>query len=83
MVADRRELLNRVDSVRDSSTIDATDDFGFAVVDDWVHANDLHTTMLGLMGIDHEELTYLFDGRYRRLTDVGVQNNFAPRLVKG
>jgi len=35
------------------------------------------------MGIDHEELTYLFEGRYRRLTDVGGQNNLAPRLVRG
>jgi uncharacterized protein (DUF1501 family) len=64
-------------------TIGATDDFGFAAVDDKVHVNDLHATMLGLMGIDHEELTYLFEGRYRRLTDVGGQNNLAPRLIRG
>jgi len=64
-------------------TIGATDDFGFAAVDDKVHVNDLHATMLSLMGIDHERLTYLFDGRYRRLTDVGGQNNLAPRLVRG
>jgi len=41
------------------------DDFGFAAVDDKVHVNDLHATMLGLMGVDHEKLTYLFEGRYR------------------
>lgn len=64
-------------------TIGATDDFGFAAVDDKVHVNDLHATMLDLMGIDHEHLTYLFEGRYRRLTDVGGQNNLAPRLVRG
>jgi len=64
-------------------TIGATDDFGFAAVDDKVHVNDLHATMLGLMGIDHKELTYLFEGRYRRLTDVGGQNNLAPRLIRG
>lgn len=64
-------------------TIGATDDFGFAAVDDKVHVNDLHATMLDLMGIDHEQLTYLFEGRYRRLTDVGGQNNLAPRLVRG
>jgi len=63
-------------------TIGATDDFGFAAIDDKVHVNDLHATMLGLMGIDHEELTYLFQGRYRRLTDVGGQNNLAPRLIR-
>lgn len=64
-------------------TIGATDDFGFAAVDDKVHVNDLHASMLGLMGINHEELTYLFEGRYRRLTDVGGQNNLAARLVCG
>jgi len=69
--------------VRGGKTIGATDDFGFAAVDDKVHVNDLHATMLGLMGIDHEELTYLFEGRYRRLTDVGGQNNLAARLVQG
>ena len=64
-------------------TIGATDDFGFAAVEDKVHVNDLHATMLGLLGIDHEELTYFFEGRYRRLTDVGGENNLAPRLVRG
>jgi hypothetical protein len=64
-------------------TIGATDDFGFAAVEDKVHVNDLHATMLGLLGIDHEQLTYLFEGRYRRLTDVGGENNLATRLVRG
>ena len=68
--------------IRGGKTIGATDDFGFAAVEDKVHVNDLHATMLGLMGIDHEELTYLFEGRYRRLTDVGGQNNLAARLVR-
>ena len=63
-------------------TIGATDDFGFSAVDDKVHVNDLHATMLGLMGLDHERLTYLFEGRDRRLTDVGGQNNLAERLVR-
>ncbi|MEE3371218.1 MAG: DUF1501 domain-containing protein [Planctomycetota bacterium] len=63
-------------------TIGATDDFGFSAVEDKVHVNDLHATMLGLMGLDHERLTYLFEGRDRRLTDVGGQNNLAARLVR-
>ena len=63
-------------------TIGATDDFGFSAVEDKVHVNDLHATMLGLMGLDHERLTYLFEGRERRLTDVGGQNNLAARLVR-
>lgn len=64
-------------------TIGATDDFGFNAVEDKVHVNDLHATMLGLMGMDHEELTFLFEGRDHRLTDVGGHNNLAPRLVRG
>ena len=69
--------------IRGGKTIGATDDFGFAAVEDKVHVNDLHATMLGLLGIDHEELTHYFEGRYRRLTDVGGQNNLAARLVRG
>ena len=63
-------------------TIGTTDDFGFAAVEDKVHVNDLHATMLGLMGIDHKALTYLFEGRYRRLTDVGGDNNLVKRLTR-
>ncbi|MGB0775514.1 MAG: DUF1501 domain-containing protein, partial [Akkermansiaceae bacterium] len=48
----------------------ATDDFGFAAVEDKVHVHDLHATMLHLLGFDHEELTYRFSGRDFRLTDV-------------
>ena len=59
--------------------IGATDDLGFRAVDDKVHVHDLHATMLTLLGLDHERLTYLFEGRERRLTDVGGQNNLAAR----
>ncbi len=48
----------------------ATDDFGYNAVKDIVHVNDLHATILHLMGIDHEKLTYKFQGRDFRLTDV-------------
>jgi uncharacterized protein (DUF1501 family) len=48
----------------------ATDDFGYNAVKDIVHVNDLHATILHLMGIDHEKLTYQFQGRDFRLTDV-------------
>jgi len=68
--------------VAGGSTIGATDDFGFNAVEDKVHVNDLHATMLGLLGIDHEELSYYFEGRMHRLTDVGGQNNLARRLVR-
>jgi hypothetical protein len=48
----------------------ATDDFGWHAVRDKVHVHDLHATILHLMGIDHEKLTYRYSGRDYRLTDV-------------
>ncbi len=47
-----------------------TDDLGWNIVADPVHVNDLHATMLHLFGIDHKRLTYRFQGRDFRLTDV-------------
>ncbi|GDX94937.1 sulfatase [Planctomycetia bacterium] len=54
-----------------------TDDFGFNVVEDPVHVHDLNATLLHLLGFDHTKLTYRFQGRDYRLTDVHGQ------LVKG
>ena len=48
----------------------ATDEFGFAAVENKVHIHDLHATILHLMGLDHEELTFRYSGRDFRLTDV-------------
>ena len=48
----------------------ATDDIGMAAVDGRMHINDLHATLLALMGIDHERLTYRYEGRDFRLTNV-------------
>jgi len=48
----------------------ATDEFGFKAVENRVHVHDLHATMLHLMGLDHEKLTYRYSGRDFRLTDV-------------
>lgn len=48
----------------------STDELGFQAVDDKVHMHDLHATILHLMGIDHEQLTYRYAGRDFRLTDV-------------
>jgi len=47
-----------------------TDEFGYLAVQDRVHMHDLHATLLHLMGIDHERLTYRYAGRDFRLTDV-------------
>ncbi len=48
----------------------ATDDLGFVAIEDRVHVHDLHATILHLMGMDHEKLTYRYSGRDFRLTDV-------------
>ena len=48
----------------------ATDDYGFFAAKDKVHIHDLHATVLALLGLDHERLTYRYDGRDFRLTDV-------------
>jgi hypothetical protein len=47
-----------------------TDDFAFNVVKDKVHVHDLNATLLHLLGFDHTKLTYRFQGRDFRLTDV-------------
>ncbi len=48
----------------------ATDEFGYQAVQDRMHVHDLHATLLHLMGLDHERLTYRYSGRDFRLTDV-------------
>ena len=57
--------------VKPGTIVGATDDIGFAAVEDKAHVNDLHATILHLMGLDHKRLTYLHNGRDERLTDVG------------
>jgi uncharacterized protein (DUF1501 family) len=56
--------------VKRGATVGRTDDLGFNVVEDRVHVHDLHATLLHLLGFDHEKLTYRFQGRDFRLTDV-------------
>jgi hypothetical protein len=53
------------------SVIGATDDFGEHAVQERHHLQDIHATMLHLMGLDHELLTYYHGGRLKRLTDTG------------
>jgi hypothetical protein len=55
----------------------ATDEFGWNAVEKKVHVHDLHATLLHLLGIDHERLTYRYSGRDYRLTDV------SGNVVKG
>ena len=56
--------------IKPGITYGATDEFGYNIADDRVHVHDLHATILHLLGIDHERLTYKYQGRYYRLTDV-------------
>jgi hypothetical protein len=63
--------------VRPGITYGETDDFSYNIVKDPVHVHDFQATLLHLMGIDHERLTYKFEGRRFRLTDV------EGKVVKG
>ena len=56
--------------VKGGLTFGATDEFGYYAVKDKVHMHDLHATILHLLGLDHERLTYRYAGRDFRLTDV-------------
>lgn len=67
--------------IRGGQAIGATDELGFRAVQKPIHVHDLHATILGLLGLDHERLTYLFEGRVRRLSDIGGQNHFTRQLV--
>ena len=56
--------------VKPGMTYGETDDFSYNIAENPVHVHDLHATMLHLLGIDHKRLTYRFQGRDYRLTDV-------------
>ncbi|GIW81135.1 MAG: sulfatase [Gemmatales bacterium] len=56
--------------IKGGTVYGATDEFGFAAVENKVHVHDLHATILHLLGFDHEKLTYRYAGRDFRLTDV-------------
>ena len=67
--------------IRGGRIIGATDELGLRAVKDLVHVHDAHATILSLLGLDHQKLTYLFQGREHRLTDVGGSNDLAARLI--
>ena len=56
--------------VKGGTAYGATDEFGFAAVENRVHVHDIHATILHLMGLDHTRLTWFHQGRDERLTDV-------------
>jgi hypothetical protein len=55
------------------TTVGVTDEFGFGAAEDRLHVHDLQATILHLLGLDHTRLTYRFQGRDFRLTDIGGQ----------
>jgi uncharacterized protein (DUF1501 family) len=57
--------------VKAGANYGATDEYGLRAVEGRMHVMDLHATLLALMGLDHEQLTYRYAGRDFRLTDVG------------
>ena len=65
--------------IKGGQTLGQTDELGFNVVEDKVHVHDLHATILHLLGFDHKKLTYRFQGRDFRLTD--VQGEVVRRLL--
>ncbi len=60
--------------VKGGQAIGATDEFGLRAIKQRISVNDFHATILDLLGLDHEELTYLHNGRDERLTDVAGQS---------
>lgn len=67
--------------VKGGRIVGATDEFGFRATQDPVHINDLHSTILRLLGLDHKKLTFLFEGRQMRLTDVKGEDDIAAQLL--
>jgi hypothetical protein len=65
--------------VKGGQVIGKTDELGWNVVEDPIHINDLHATILHLFGMDHKRLTYKFQGRDFRLTDVA--GNVVSKLL--
>ena len=65
--------------VKGGTTYGASDEVGFRAAEDRVHLNDLHATILHLLGIDHEKLTYRHAGRDFRLTDVA--GNVVKKII--
>jgi len=69
--------------VKGGQVIGATDEIGLRATQDPIHVHDLHASILALLGLDHEKLTYPFQGRDFRLTDVHGSTALAKRLLRG
>ena len=69
--------------IKGGQVIGGTDELGLRAVEYPVHLHDLHASILRLMGLDHTKLTYPYQGRDFRLTDVGGKTDLAEKLTKG
>jgi uncharacterized protein (DUF1501 family) len=67
--------------VKGGKVLGATDEFGVQASEMRLDAHDVNATILRLLGLDHKQLTYLYQGRDMRLTDVKGENEFAPLLT--
>jgi hypothetical protein len=67
--------------IKGGQIIGSTDEFGYKAEEQPVSIHDLHATILHLLGMDHLKLTYLYNGRNMRLTD--VYGELIPQIVKG
>jgi len=65
--------------IKGGQVIGASDDFGYKAEQQPVSAHDLHATMLHLLGMDHKKLTYRYNGRDMRLTD--VEGTLIPQII--
>ena len=65
--------------IKGGLSLGETDDFCYNIVSDPVHVHDLHATFLQCLGVDHTRLTYKFQGRHFRLTD--IHGNVVQKLL--
>jgi hypothetical protein len=67
--------------VKGGQRFGSTDEHGKAAVEQKVHPHDLHATMLHLLGLDHEKLTYYYGGRDYRLTGISGDARFVDGII--
>jgi uncharacterized protein (DUF1501 family) len=67
--------------IRGGQVIGSSDEFGYKAQEQPISYHDLHATMLHLLGLDHKKLTYRFNGRDMRLTD--VYGTLIPQIAAG
>ena len=76
------DLISRVaeqSGVKAGAQVGATDELGYRITEDPIHIHDFQATVMALMGFNHERLTFHFQGRDYRLTD--VHGNVRPALM--